>query len=392
MMTTRVKLVAIAKDEAAYLPDWIHHHLYFGFDSIDVYINNTSDNTTEFTQRLRDERVNFLDGDIFFKPEIQRPQDAAYTDAYNRYLDSEFTHLMFLDIDEFWTPLNFTDSIHDCLAEIDADVISFEWFIRQSEEETFSEPFPKSVLGVKNFLVKSIFSLKAEVTHINPHNVICKHANYKLADDSIAKYEGIDRAVVSHKALEGPLKKYFVLHRMFRSQMEYVSLLGRGRPKNTSHLASTFKNNRPGYCGMGNNLEFVLPTDALSNYNSNRAEFFDNHASQEYINEARSFVAKRFDLVNHMISNARAQEFDTLNQILKNVTIQPTANVYQNWLNRRLLDTDIDQLRDIAILCESFDMNLAYRLMSIARKARPQGHLINKKVAEYRRILKISNI
>lgn len=44
-MAMKVKLVAIAKDEAAYLPDWIFHHLYFGFDSIDIYVNNTTDNT-----------------------------------------------------------------------------------------------------------------------------------------------------------------------------------------------------------------------------------------------------------------------------------------------------------------------------------------------------------
>ena len=29
-----VKIIAIAKDEGAYLAEWIHHHLYFGFSEI----------------------------------------------------------------------------------------------------------------------------------------------------------------------------------------------------------------------------------------------------------------------------------------------------------------------------------------------------------------------
>lgn len=48
----KIKLVAIAKDEAAYLPEWIFHHLYFGFDQIDIYVNNTSDNTFALGEQL----------------------------------------------------------------------------------------------------------------------------------------------------------------------------------------------------------------------------------------------------------------------------------------------------------------------------------------------------
>jgi hypothetical protein len=32
----KVKLVAVAKDEAVGLPRWIFHHLFFGIDSIDI--------------------------------------------------------------------------------------------------------------------------------------------------------------------------------------------------------------------------------------------------------------------------------------------------------------------------------------------------------------------
>lgn len=41
----KIKLIAIAKDEAAYLPEWIHYHLSVGFDSISVLTNGITDNT-----------------------------------------------------------------------------------------------------------------------------------------------------------------------------------------------------------------------------------------------------------------------------------------------------------------------------------------------------------
>ena len=63
-MKNKVKLVAIAKDEGAYLVDWIFHHLYFGFYAIDIYVNRTSDNTFEIADKLKSlEQVRFLDGD-----------------------------------------------------------------------------------------------------------------------------------------------------------------------------------------------------------------------------------------------------------------------------------------------------------------------------------------
>ena len=46
------RLVAIAKDEASYIADWIHHHLYFGFDQIHVYVNRTTDNTIAILKEI----------------------------------------------------------------------------------------------------------------------------------------------------------------------------------------------------------------------------------------------------------------------------------------------------------------------------------------------------
>lgn len=52
MRKVKVKLVAVAKDESAYLAEWCAHHLYFGFDEITVYLNRTTDNSCDVLSRL----------------------------------------------------------------------------------------------------------------------------------------------------------------------------------------------------------------------------------------------------------------------------------------------------------------------------------------------------
>jgi len=52
MRPMKIKLIAVAKDEAAYIPEWVYHHLNFGFDSISIYTNNISDNTRDVIDKI----------------------------------------------------------------------------------------------------------------------------------------------------------------------------------------------------------------------------------------------------------------------------------------------------------------------------------------------------
>eukprot|EP01093_Parvamoeba_rugata_P014593 TRINITY_DN4773_c0_g2_i1.p2 TRINITY_DN4773_c0_g2~~TRINITY_DN4773_c0_g2_i1.p2 ORF type:complete len:142 (-),score=8.74 TRINITY_DN4773_c0_g2_i1:552-977(-) len=108
----RVKLVAIAKDEAAYLPDWIFHHLRMGFDSIDIYINNTSDNTEVISNKLKELKdVRFIDGDRYFEQTSLAPQILIYQKALRKCRWEGYTHIVFLDIDEFWVSLDLKEEL-----------------------------------------------------------------------------------------------------------------------------------------------------------------------------------------------------------------------------------------------------------------------------------------
>ena len=61
-----LKLVAIAKDEAAYLSEWIYHHLSIGVAEIDVYLNGISDNSYKLMRLIhsKHKNVNFYNVDF----------------------------------------------------------------------------------------------------------------------------------------------------------------------------------------------------------------------------------------------------------------------------------------------------------------------------------------
>ena len=52
-MEAKIKLVAIAKNEAAYLPQWIHHHFSIGFNEIEIFINDTTDNSLAICEKKK---------------------------------------------------------------------------------------------------------------------------------------------------------------------------------------------------------------------------------------------------------------------------------------------------------------------------------------------------
>ncbi len=48
----RILLAGIAKNEAAYLPEWVFHHLNLGVTSVMVYVNNTTDNSESILKKM----------------------------------------------------------------------------------------------------------------------------------------------------------------------------------------------------------------------------------------------------------------------------------------------------------------------------------------------------
>ena len=122
----RVKLVAVAKDEAAYLPEWIFHHLHFGFDHIEVNVNFSSDNTNAVLEKISGKNpVSYqnceyvLEPDYDYNDSLINPrylsrnplQSRIYAKAYSE--SPSFDYVAFFDVDEYWCPEDFSTNIKD---------------------------------------------------------------------------------------------------------------------------------------------------------------------------------------------------------------------------------------------------------------------------------------
>ena len=94
-------LVAIAKNEGPYVPEWIAHHLAVGFSKIIVYDDGSTDDTLDVLKHIaricRAVSVKAV-GPIGID---ESPQTMSYNDAV-REIRTDWT--MFLDIDEFLVP------------------------------------------------------------------------------------------------------------------------------------------------------------------------------------------------------------------------------------------------------------------------------------------------
>ena len=103
-----IKLVAIAKNEASYIAPWVFHHLRFGIDLIEIYINNTDDNSLRICKRIKkvEPRFNFIKADNLFRKSLKKKRSFQIM-AYNRSLrnakksEAVLTHILILDLDEY---------------------------------------------------------------------------------------------------------------------------------------------------------------------------------------------------------------------------------------------------------------------------------------------------
>lgn len=334
---TRVKLVAIAKDEAAYLPEWIFHHLYFGFDQIDIYVNNSRDCTDQLAAKFAShEKVFFRDGDKYFC-QTNAPQIMIYTEELNKSRRQGFSHVMFLDIDEFWVAKDFETSIGRFISNHPNQINCFEWLNKTNESECFSPAIPVKVEGQRARQVKSLISTNVLVRKLNPHGVLAHRCNPRLADGKCFDVSVENFSKVDPSEIEKPLKPFFILHRMYRSEDEYVALLARGRPIKRQDIG-VFKGNRKGYTVEPFDTSLELPSEKLCLYQDKYESFLYDLDLNEVIENARKYVEqKRYEVVE-MIKNAPKSEAQTLRKVLREITLEDINQAYNHFKLKHKLD------------------------------------------------------
>jgi hypothetical protein len=302
-----IRLVALAKNEGAYLAEWVHHHFYFGFDEICIVLNECDDNSLELLKKISNEnpRLIIRNGDIL-KDKINKNGGHFQVSAYAEELqlarmEGRVTHLMCLDIDEFWVSKNLNESIHDYINRYpNADSIAFSWFM---EVPTNPPPFKRALELTypvqRDSHVKSIHRLSDRLTYLDIHNAKHNDGVYIFANGCEFpdyEYNDSNRASLPFSLFDSVasiIDPAFIYHRIFRSQMEYLSSLQRGRADvNNNDL----KTNRWGYRSQNSNTPILLiehSIEALNSLSSDYDRFVSTNNLYEFIEVARLAVVNR---------------------------------------------------------------------------------------------------
>ena len=233
-----LSVVAIVKDEARYLKEWLDYHLAAGVEHFYLYDNDSKDETREVLKPYIEARQ----VDAFLVPgEVM--QMPAYNDAVRKF---KFTtrYMAFLDVDEFIFPKtgqSIVEIVDDILSKDErAAGLAINWqifgsngqetadyskgvlerFTRRAPSDWF-EPVTPTTLPVGNIHVKTIANPRYIRYIVNPH-----YAYY--FDGKFAVNSGGGR--VTHWGNEPILAdKIVVNHYLTKSKEEFQSKLNRGR-------------------------------------------------------------------------------------------------------------------------------------------------------------------
>lgn len=334
----RVKLVAIAKNEAAYLPEWLYHHLYIGVDSIEVHYNRCSDNTENYKEVFRDEpRIQLINADDVFDSSVKNPQTAIYRSALKSASAAGFTHCLLIDVDEFLTPLDLNEPLSALIDRVqDFDVLVFQWGNKKEPDEPFAPAISQPLAVSKNVHVKSLVSARARVRAMTPHGPTRAALLRKRVTGEELKAEDNEHALLNKRFLSGPVDSWFIVHRMFRSPMEYVALLGRGRP-NKAHRyegIDSLKSNRNGYGPFPHLTAVTFDEDAYRQYADYMHQRLSKQSVQREIEQGRQFVKQGYSQVIDLVKRIPSEHADRVTRALQRVDI-PEIKAILNNLNDR---------------------------------------------------------
>lgn len=251
--TMSVAIIAIAKDEAAYLAEWIHHHAYFGFEGFFIGVNRTQDSSQEVIDCLSYKYSNIHSYKVDWMDKGSK--DSKNTDIQSltyAYLShcaiakNKYTHLIYLDIDEFWFYKDLKVNINDYLRSLGGfDAISFNWLMQYGDQNPFSRPF-ENLSGEPRKQIKSLINLGL-YNHIS--NFRCHFPKVNLSRDDYIHIGADGNLFINgehdqiSKDVPSSTTNAFILHRAYRSEEEYVALLMRANPDDNVPI----KNNRRGF-------------------------------------------------------------------------------------------------------------------------------------------------
>lgn len=317
----KIKLFAIARNEAFNIPAWVHHHLYFGFDEIEIWINRSNDNSIDICEKISNQYPNFIfkvvDDLVTELHSINLNfQATAYMINYLTLFQKskKFNYIMFLDLDEYLTPKNFDDNIKNLLTKMPlSGAISFPWMIkhpqisRTSIQNINTAIFNKKNQLSKHFAVKTITRLSTSIQWFNPHTPYMDRTgkeNMYFVTGERMKFESVFPYNVSTIASPSLLSKtntfheWFVVHDIYKSPIEYLSSLSRGEEYYIQEKSHSFalKASRKGYNYKDEKIpfmEYTIEITKLNNYNYSMGSFLSRCDITDYNLELASQLTKQ---------------------------------------------------------------------------------------------------
>ncbi len=380
---TSVALIAVAKDEDTYIHEWIHHHLYLGFSPIYIGVNRTSDKTIEIIEKIskteKEVHVYCLDwidqGSNGLNKDIQK---IGYSYLSTKIDKSKIDYVGFLDIDEFWFNVE-NKNIHDFIDEnMPFDLASFFWLCQLGEDREFLPPF-KDVLYDADKHVKSIVSTSTldHIQTFTPHVPIYKANYYKNLIHIDQQGKKIFQ-LGSKKRFNKPFPvsdvktiSTCILHRMKRSEREYLSIVLRGRP--SGHLIKS--NGRTGF----KKANVKLPPIFDQTYYTSLINFIENHGLVEILKRAKDKRLHYYkDKIECMDEGQLIDEVDNAQKALADTI---GMGVFVTAFIKKV--EDVDYLKEFSESLESYDLKLSIQLMQKAHDLSPKNPLIKNKLDEY---------
>lgn len=362
-MKRKIAAIAVAKDEAVYLPEFIAHHLYFGISEIIIGINRTSDNSVEILNKIgrqyniRHEQLDWLDQGRITKNYKLQTQGYAYL---TKKLSDDITDIVFLDIDELWFSRDFRTGLDQVASSHEFDIMSFNWINQYGDECPFSRPFT-ALRGTPNVHRKSM--IRKDV--INCIDVFRAHvplpkrsyiSSLRHIDANGQKKDGFKHMSNARDALAAP---YYVLHRFIRSEIEYVCHLMQGMVGTSGRL----KDNRNGY--FSNDAQDTIDNVSVpQNYFHFLTAFERDCGISDLLEQGRSRLHNKATSILDVADEQLVVDLRTYKKVLKG-----TSHFVQ--LYRRLLNVSDPVVLDrSAKEIGSVDFSLSALLMNKANELR----------------------